>query len=76
VANHGQWGPGPKIQDVGKKCWMQMEPEFKGLLNILNKIPNNLFIKFLERVTVAIYNRDPCCGFNYKKNFINWAKTF
>jgi hypothetical protein len=25
---------------------------------------------------VAIFYSDPCCNFNYKKNFINWGETF
>lgn len=33
-------------------------------------------VKFLERVNFAIFYHDPCCGFDYKKNFVNWGKTF
>ncbi len=30
----------------------------------------------MQRVNLVLFESDPCCGFNYKKNFINWGKTF
>jgi hypothetical protein len=41
----------------------------------LNRIPDNSVVKFIENVSAAIFNHDPCFNFDYKKNFINWGDS-